>query len=319
LCLLSSAEGLSNEFQRILSSTSLSIHNKQNIGVNISKIDHYYTSNQKFEYLLWNIDCRQHRSSLRTVFYSGADAIIILIPEKRINQFRAYFNELNTRLPGITLIFCIVFENLSQQEFVSKYLNIEALNEKNFQINEISDYIEILDQLSEHFEKELQNTLIIDFISIHSLSVKGGTQDEGHEYYEPESDTLFSPPINKTLLLKYVKALDLDVKYNFDSIEVENEEFGIFKIDLNNSNVEYYPKKCEACRVKNCSMKIPYSICIELGGRNGWTNIKGFTQTDLLILTKILALKEGNEKNLPKTILNQFKKVNKCKKRKKRK
>ena len=325
LCLLGSVEVFKNEFQRTLSSNCLPIQNKQNIGVNISKIDHFYKTNQKFEYLLWNIDCGRNRSSLRTVFYSGADAIIILLSETSTNQIRQYFDELQARVPGITLIFCIVLDNLNKREIVKNIFNNEELslffNENNFQIYEIAESNKMLDQLSEIFEKkamfeECNNNVIIDFISLNSLFGHKGIHDESHDYYEPEANLLrIQQKANTDLLNRYIKNLDLDIKYDYPNlIKIDNKEFGEFTIDINNGNVRYYPKICKRCKDKNCAKneKVSYSICIEAGERNGWTNIEGFTQFDLLILTKILALKKGNESNLPKSILTQIKKLNKC-------
>lgn len=330
LVILGGQEQSKDEFQKILSSNCLPIQNKQNIGVNISKIDHNYKSNQKFEYLLWNIDCSQHRASLRTIFYSGADAIIILISETRINQIRQYFDELQERIPGIILIFCIVIEKLTKQEIVEIIFKTEELssviNENNFQINEITDSNKLLDQLSEIFErrakfKENDTNLIINFISVNSLFGHKRIQDECHDYYEPGGNHLrIEPRTNTELLSKYIINLDLDIKYDHSNlVKIDNKEFGTFTINIYNGNVGYYPKICKRCRDKYCSKfeNIPYSICIEADASNGWTNIEGFTQIELLILTKILALKEGNERNLPKSILNQIKKLNKCKKKNK--
>jgi hypothetical protein len=324
-------EDFKNEFQKILSSSCLPIQNKQNIGVNISKIDHFYRSNQKFEYLLWNIDCGRHRSSLRTIFYSGAEAIIIILSETSINQIRQYFNELQTRIPGITLIFCIIIDKLTKREIIKNNFNTEELSslftENNFQIHEITKPSKILDQLSEIVEKkgeseEYKTNLIIDLISINSLFGSKGIQDECHDYFEPEVSRLrIKQRANTDLLRRYIKNLDLDLEYHsFNLIKVDNKDFGTFAININNGNVSYYPKICERCRNRKCSLfETSHSICIEADERNGWTNIKGLTQIELLIMTKILALKEGNDKNLPKSILNQIKKLNKCKKKNKRK
>ena len=80
ICLLGGTELYKNEFQKKISSNCLPIENKENIGVNISRIEYFYQLTkkyQKFEFLLWNIDCRQRRSFLRTIFYNGAEAMVI--------------------------------------------------------------------------------------------------------------------------------------------------------------------------------------------------------------------------------------------------
>jgi hypothetical protein len=63
--------------------------------------------------------------------------------------------------------------------------------------------------------------------------------------------------------------------------------------------------------------KAPFFICIEAEESTGWSNINGFEQNELLIITKILALLEGNEKNLPKSVVRQIKKLNMCERFKK--
>ena len=329
ICILGGLEQFKDEFQKKLSSNCLPIQNKRNIGVNISKIDYLYKSEQKFEYLLWNIDCGQHRASLRTIFYSGADAIIIFISEKRIDQIRQYFNEIQTRFPEILLLFCIITDKMSKEEIIDSYLKHEQfwtnIKKNSFQIEEISEVKKIFNQISQVFEdkvsmKNYGNKFIIDFISIKSLHGLKEIIDECCEYYEPETPSYFiQKNANSKLLRKYIRTLVLDVDFQSNSwIRVRNKEFGTFSINLKNGNVIYYPKICESCRVRKCSKveKLPKSICIEADDRNGWTNIKGFTQNELLILTKIIALKEGNEKNLPRSVLNQIQKVNYCKKHK---
>ncbi len=104
-------------------------------------------------------------------------------------------------------------------------------------------------------------------------------------------------------------------------IKINNKNFGTFSLYIKNGKVYYFPEICEKCKAKKCSKfnNIPYFICIEAGESTGWTNIKGFNKNELLILAKIIALKEGNEKNIPSSILNQIKKINQCGRRKKQK
>ncbi len=325
LCILGGQEKFKNEFQKCLSSSCLPIENKQNIGVNISKIDYFYKPKQKFEYLLWNIDCGQRRAFLRTIFYSGADAIIIFISETKIDQIRQYFDELQSKIPEIPLIFCIILEKRSKKEIINSYFINEEfssiIKKTSFKIKEITDPIEILNQVSSIFKKkarikELENRFFIDFIPLTSLFGHRGIRDECNEYYEPETHTLrISQIINTDLLIKYLQKIDLAIDFDYlNWIKIKNKIFGTFSIYLKNGNVYYFPKVCEKCKDKNCSKfkKAPYYICIEAGDSNGWTNIKGFNQNELLILTKVFALKEGDEKSLPKSVIKQIKKINIC-------
>jgi len=325
IVILGGQEKIKDEFQKCLSSSCLPIENKQNIGVNISKIDYFYKPKQKFEYLLWNIDCGQRRAFLRTVFYSGADAIIIFISETKIDQIRQYFDELQSKIPEIPLIFCIILEKRSKKEIIYSYFINEEfssiIKENSFKIDEITDPIEILNQVSSIFKKkvknkELENRFFIDFISLTSLFGHRGIRDECNEYYEPETHTLrISQIINTDLLSKYLQKIDLAIDFDYlNWIKIKNKIFGTFSIYLKNGNVYYFPKVCEKCKDKNCSKfkKAPYYICIEAGDSNGWTNIKGFNQNELLILTKVFALKEGDEKSLPKSVIKKIKNINIC-------
>ena len=325
IVILGGQEKIKDEFQKRLSSSCLPIENKQHIGVNISKIDYFYKPKQKFEYLLWNIDCGQRRAFLRTIFYSGADAIIIFISETKIDQIRQYFDELQSKIPEIPLIFCIILEKRSKKEIIYSYFINEEfssiIKENSFKIDEITDPIEILNQVSSIFRKkakikELENRFFIDFISLTSLFGHKGIRDDCNEYYEPETHTLrISQIINTDLLSKYLQKIDLAIDFDYlNWIKIKNKIFGTFSIYLKNGNVYYFPKVCEKCKDKNCSKfkKAPYYICIEAGDSNGWTNIKGFNQNELLILTKVFALKEGDEKSLPRSVIKQIKNINIC-------
>ncbi|MFX1427935.1 MAG: hypothetical protein ACFFBE_15885, partial [Promethearchaeota archaeon] len=233
--------------------------------------------------------------------------------------------------PEIILIFCIITEKMSKEEIINSYFKKEQfssnIKENRFQIKEISDPNEIFNQISQVFEekaniKNFGKNFIINFISIKSLLGLKEFTDECHDYYEPETHSLaIKQNANSKLLRKYIRTLVLDINFESKSwVKIENKDFGTFSINLRNGNVNYYPIICESCKVRKCSKfeNIPYSLCIEPDERNGWTNIKGFTQNELLILTKILALKEGNELNLPKSILNQIRKLNICKKYKRK-
>ncbi len=330
IVILGGLEQTKNKFQESLSSNCLPIQNKENIGVNISKIDYFYKPKQKFEYLLWNIDCGQRRAFLRTVFYSGADAIIIFISESKIDQFRQYFNELQSKIPDIPLLFCIILEKHSREKTLNYLIINEEINliieENNFKMKEISDPDEILKQISKFLKKkakmkEIENKFIINFITHTSLFGHKEIRDECDEYYEPETQTLkINQIVNTNLLSKYLHKLDLEIDFDYlNWVKIENKHFGWFSIYLKNGNAYYFPKICEKCKDKNCPKfkKSPYYICIEVGDSNGWTNIKGFNQSELLILTKVFALKEGDETNLPKSIIKQIKNINSCEYKKK--
>ncbi|MFX0002609.1 MAG: hypothetical protein ACFE9J_03920 [Candidatus Hermodarchaeota archaeon] len=327
LCVLGGMENFKDEFQKKLSSNSLSIQNKRNIGVNISKIDYFFKSNEKFEFLLWNIDCRQPRSYLRTIFYNGAEAIIIFISETKVAQILQYFKEIHPRVSSITVVFCIILEKYTKDEIINKYFKKDDFNSliisNNIQINEIFEDLEILNQicyisLKRTKYKELENTYFIDFIPLALLFDDDEIADVCNDYYEPETrNDKINVSINTEKLNKYILKLKLNVNFESENwIKIKNKKFGLFSIYLKNGNVYYYPKVCEKCKVHNCPKlkKSPFFICIESGESKGWTNIKGFKQPELLILTKIFALMDGNENILPRSVLKQIQSISVCEK-----
>lgn len=330
ICILGGIENYKDEFQKRISSNCLPIENKQNIGVNISRIDFLYESSQKFEFLLWNIDCGRQRAFLRTIFYAGAEAMIIFISEMKVNQIRHYFNEIQSRFPEITLIFCVILEKRLKEEIMNTHFKNEDFNSmvktNNIQFKEIAEPSVILEQICTIFmkrikHKEINSVCIIDFIPLDLLIGRTEIRDECNDYYEPETHDLKARQIiNAEQLVNYILKLKLEVEFESTNwIKIKNNELGTFSIFLKNGNVYYFPQVCEKCKDKECFKykKAPFYICIESGDSIGWTNINGFDQSELLILTKILALKEGNEDDLPKSIVKQIKRINKCEKKRK--
>ncbi|MFX0022401.1 MAG: hypothetical protein ACFE9S_08735 [Candidatus Hermodarchaeota archaeon] len=327
VCVLGGTETYKDEFQKQLSSNSLPIENKRNIGVNISKIDFFFKKHEKFEFLLWNIDCRRPRSYLRTIFYNGAEAIIIFISETKVDQIHQYFTEIQARLSSVTIVFCIILEKYNKEEIVNKYFkNYEVnsiLKSNNFQFHEIFESLEILNQicsisLKKTKYKEIENTYFIDFIPLSLLFENDNITDECNDYYEPETrSSSIAVKINTEKLIKYILKLKINIDFESENwIKIKNKKLGTFSIYLNNGNVYYYPRVCEKCKDHLCLKlkKSPFFICIESGESKGWTNINGFKQPELLILAKILALAEGNENSLPRSVLTQIRNINICEK-----
>lgn len=333
VCILGGYENYKDEFQKRISSNCLPMETKHNIGVNISKIEFLYNLDQKIEYLLWNIDCNQNRAFLRRTFYSGADAIIFFVSEERLNQIKQYFDEMQTMSSDIFLVFCVILENLSQKDIIRSYFNSEEFTSMtlDYEIKtyEISNQSEIFNQLSSMFmkkikEKELESKIIINFIYLDSLFGHSVIRDDCNDYYEPVISSLKSNNqiVNIDLLNNYIQRTDLDIEYeSLNWIKINNKSFGTFLLYIKNGKVYYFPEICEKCKNKKCSKfkSAPYFICIEAGESSGWSNVKGFNQNELLILSKIIALKEGNDKNLPYSVIKQIKNINQCEKRRKQK
>lgn len=331
ICLLGGQELFKDAFQKKVSSNCLPIENKQNIGVNISRIEYFYQSNknhQKFEFLLWNIDCGRRRSFIRTIFYNGAEAMVVFIADTKIEQIYHYLNEIRQRMPVITIIFCIILEKFSKEEIIKtlfehgdfKYL----IKNENIQINKLSESSEILDQicsncLSKIKKKESENCYIINLIPLQSLIDPSGVKDNCNDYFEPQShDERIKKKININALSNFLSKIGIEVEEKSQNwIRIKNKNFGTFSIYLKNGNVYYFPIICEKCGDKKCLTykKAPYFLCIEAeSGSRGWSNIKEFNQDELLILSKIFAIMEGNENTLPKSVLKQINRINKCNK-----
>lgn len=327
ICVLGGQEKYKDAFQKELSTNSLSIENKRNIGVNISKIDYFFRENEKFEFLLWNIDCRRSRSYLRTIFYNGAEAIIIFISETKMDQILRYFDEIQDRLSSITVVFCIILEQYTKDEIVHNYFRIEEYKSifkaHNIQIAEIFESSEVLNQIcSISFKrrefKELENFYFLNFIPLDLLFPHSDIKDECNDYYEPETRNMnINRTINTDQLVTYILKLNLDCNLESDNwLKFVNKKLGKFSISLKNGNVYYYPKVCENCKDIRCMKfkKAPFFICIEAGNSTGWSNIEGFEQNEILVLTKILTLIEANENNLPRSVLKQIIRTNICEK-----
>ncbi len=327
IALLGGLEKYKDNFQELISSNCLEIDNKRNIGVNISRIDKLYKNELKIEYFLWNIDCGQRGACLRNIFYSGSEAFIIFISETKLNQIPLYFNEIHTQIQNINIIFCVVLEKTKKNTLLNVHFKNEEINsliENNkFQINSIEQVSAMINQMSSIFlnkmkDREVENVYIIDFIQESLLFPKSYITDECNDYFESQSyDLQVKQIINTEKLVNFILKLDFEIELDSNKwIKVRNEAFGKFSIFIKNGNVYYYPEICENCKDKKCSNKknAPYFICIEANSKS-WTNIEGFNQPELFLISKVLALKEGNESTLPLSILIQILNLNQCKKK----
>jgi len=324
ICLLGGLEEIKNNIQDILSSSTLSMENKKNIGVNISKVDLLISQNQNFEYFLWNINCSDEKAFLRTTFYTGAEACIVLISENKVEQILQYFQEIRTRIPIVTIIFCIILNNRTEEDIRRAYFNTmgfeELISSEEFKIKRISHPKEVFAQISGFFLRKVKNNdyddnFVIDFISIDDILETKIVNYECDDYYEPTSGISSARyRINSDALKKYLHKMNINYK-EIDSewINIYNENFGTFTVFLRNGNVYYTPKSCENCTDKQCLEKRQTEnyICIEARSK-GWSNINDLDQKELLVLSKILLLNKADEKSLPSSILEQINKYREC-------
>lgn len=324
ICLLGGLEEIKNKVQNILSSSTLSMENKKNIGVNISKVDLIISQNQNFEYFLWNINCSHEKAFLRTTFYTGAEVCIVLISENKVEQILQYFQEITTRIPVVTIIFCIILNNRTEEDIQQVYFNTasfeERISSEELEIKTISHPKEIFTQISDFFLRKVKfndydDNFVIDFISIDELLGKEITSYECDDYYEPTSGISSGHyRINTKALKKYLYKMNIDyTEIDPEWININNENFGTFSVFLRNGNIYYTPKSCENCKDKKCLKKRQTEnyICIEARSK-GWSNIKDLDQKELLVLSKILLLNHADEKGLPPSILEQINKYREC-------
>ncbi|NVM52494.1 MAG: hypothetical protein HWN66_02240 [Candidatus Helarchaeota archaeon] len=101
------------------------------------------------------------------------------------------------------------------------------------------------------------------------------------------------PPMNhlyrdKNLFYSILDEMDLHVSLAMQVIFI-HKKYGMFEIDLNDSNVHFVPSHCLACDL-NCPNKRRH-ICIVLHENtcSGWANV-GLGPTDFLLLSKAIAL-----------------------------
>ena len=88
ICLIGGLEAYKDEFQRVWSDASLSLQNKDNIGVNIIRINLDSGPFSKFLIYLWNINCSEKWASYRASFYSGTEGVIVFISELYFDQIK---------------------------------------------------------------------------------------------------------------------------------------------------------------------------------------------------------------------------------------
>jgi len=319
--LLGGLEQIKDRFQEEVSDSSLSLNNKQTIGVNISKIPY----NSQFDYYLWNISCGLERSFIRPMYYTGAEAVIVFISEDNIQQIIPYYREITTRLPIVTVIFCILLNTKTPEEIKDAYFTTKEFRklfeEQDFKFNRISKGKYLFSQISSFFSENLNENTFKDHFAINFIPLTNLLKSQENiqyiceEYIEPEqASSSLKRRLNTVALRRYLNRLNIPFKVeDSDWIILDNNIFGQFSIFLRNGDVYHTPQRCLDCNHHSCQRKnrVNNFICIEANGK-GWSNIEGFCQKELLVLSKILILQGANENNLPKTILKQINRLKTC-------
>lgn len=319
--LLGGLEQIKDRFQEEVSDTSLSLNNKHTIGVNISKI----TYNTQFDYYLWNISCGLERSFIRPMYYTGAEAVIVFISEENAQQIVPYYREITSRLPIVTVIFCILLNNKTQEEINDAYFTTKEFKllfeEQDFEFNRISKGEHIFSQISSFFSKNLNENTFEDHFAINFIHLTNLLNSQENiqylceEYIEPEqTSSSLKRRLNTVALRRYLNRLNIPFKVeDSDWIILNNNKFGEFSIFLRNGDAYYTPQRCLDCNDPSCQRKnrVNNFVCIEANGK-GWSNIEGFCQKELLVLSKILILQGSNENDLPQSILKQINRLKAC-------
>jgi hypothetical protein len=322
--LLGGQEDIKDTFQENISINTLSMKNKNTIGVNISRVD-ILSNHNHFEYFLWNINCTLNKAFLRTIFYQGAEAAIVFISEDKVEQIQQYYKEIVARLPVITIIFCILYQHNTIGEIKEAYFSTPSfkklLHEKDFIIHQIQSPTKMFDQVGSSFlEKiqtnELYDNFIIDFIPLKSVIENEQDNYVWEDYFEArQNNPHYERRINTEKIKMYLKKLQTGVEWrDSDWVHIPNRSYGgNFSVFLRNGNVYFVPKKCLICNKKDCYRKnwLNNYVCIE-AKTEGWSNITGLKQKELLLLSKILLLKNADTNSLPESISNQIKKYCMC-------
>ncbi|TFG30745.1 MAG: hypothetical protein EU532_00195 [Promethearchaeota archaeon] len=320
VCLLGGYENYKNQFEKFVSSHHFPFNNKNNIGVNISKVDFKYNS-LNYGFYLWNIDCNQRHAFLRTTYYHGSEAIIVFISETKLEQMISYLDEIKSRLPFITIAFCIILEKSTKKEILEKYLKKNQfdsiIKSNNIKISEISSPLEVFEQICAFYIEKKEtcqetDNFIINFIPIKSFIRQQKYKDECQDYFEPPNcgETNQNCRINTDVILGYLSELGFEIDSDYmEWLKIKNEDFGTFSISLINGKVKLFPIICQKCHKNKCrKYNKEYYVCIEQKTK-GWTSDKELGQAELLLLSKILALKTNR---LPLSVLKQLAKINTC-------
>lgn len=320
ICLIGGYENYKNQFQKFVSSHKFPFDNKNSIGVNISKVDFKFNSHT-YGFYIWNIDCDQRYTFLRTTYYHGAEAIIVFISESKLEQIQSYLDEIKLGLPPITIIFCIIIEKNTKIEIIENYLkkkNLDSLiKSNNIKIRKLSSPSEVFELICSFYvdkretSQEMDN-LMISFIPVESFIHQKNAKDECNDYYEPINTIEINQNcrINTDLILNYLSELGFQFEDDpLDYLKIKNKDFGTFSISLKNGKIKLLPIICQNCRKKKCAkVNKEFYVCIEQKTK-GWASNNGLNQAELLLLSKILALESGK---LPLSVLKQIAKINTC-------
>lgn len=321
ILLLGGVEQIKDRFQEIVSKTGFSLKNKNTIGVNISKVPY----NKIYDFYLWNISCKLERVFVRTMYYTGAEAVIVFISEDNVEQMLDYYKEIIIRLPVITILFCIILKDKTVQDIKNAYFStskfLSLLSTHKFEFNKIFDEKSVFSQISSLFRKnmkegKLNDHFVINFIPLMNIvNNKNNIKYTCEDYFEPEqSSSELNRRLNTKILKKYLYQLKIPFRVvDSDWIILDNKNLGEFSIFLRNGDAYFTPKNCLNCKNYTCMRKkrINNFICIEAKSK-GWSNIEGIYQKELLVLSKILILNDAEEESLPKAILKQIKSLESC-------
>jgi len=312
MSLLGPEEGFKTSFRNRISTGSLSNHNKGIIGVTLSgmKIElaqltphpaaNIYVS-------LWDLDCSARFSMFRIQYYRGSETFLVLLDENTLDQAELYCTEILQYNPSISIGLVVLYEG---ENFTDASNTFRESTFKRFEKFYIKQPQETIDWALEKFYQKIKNNLRQDNFAI---------------FFLPKNVLLgLTPPIPKyqdyTCPVEHLDDLNPQRRLNFDQIEklvtklgfpVRGEfttitnKYGAFKVSLREGNTQFTPKMCLFCRQKCHQQEY---ICI-VASSKGFSSNPEIAQAELLVVSKILALQDGD---LPDHVLNQIIRLNKC-------
>ncbi len=153
-----------------------------------------------------------------------------------------------------------------------------------------------------NYFEQLDNYLQEDNIRLQELQ-----RNLVRAYDCPEHPSKISLQRDKTLFYTLLEEMDLHFSLVKQVVFV-HKKYGMFEVGINDTNVYFFPSRCLGCN-RNCPNRKRH-ICIVASdsGKPGWANV-GVTKTDILLLSKVIALQHDL---IPNHVKNQINRALTC-------
>jgi GTPase SAR1 family protein len=312
MSLLGPEEGFKSSFRNRISTGSLSNHNKGIIGVTLSglKIEPARLPPPpaaNISVSVWDIDCSARFAIFRVQYYRGSETIIVLLDENTMDQAELYCTEILQYNPSISIALVVLYEG---ENFTDASNTFHESKFKRFERIYIKQPQEMIDWALEKFYQKLKKNLRQDNFAIFFLpkNVLLGLTPSIPKYQDYTCPVEQFDDLNPQRRLNFDHLEKLVTKLGFPvrgEITTITNKHGEFRVSLREGNTQFTPRKCLFCRQK-CHQQ--ESICI-VASSKGFSSNPEIAQAELLVVSKILALQDGD---LPDHVLKQIIRLNKC-------